>query len=130
MSIRDVLRKYENREVPKSQHVEWPTPSERERETGPAPNPIPPLVPSNRLARINAWSLDEFEQSGEILRVRSRTLGEDVWFVANRALRKKVPDPTLAAYTAKELRRLRDISPKDLFNIHRLKKTFDGEIEN
>jgi len=75
-------------------------------------------------------TLAEFMASNEVIRVRSRLLGEDVWLVSDESLRLVVPDPTLVVYTAAELRHLVDISPQDLINLHRIKKTFHGHIEN
>jgi hypothetical protein len=79
---------------------------------------------------VARMTLAEFARSGRVVRVRSRLLGEDIWWVANESLRGTVPDPTRAVYTAGELRHLVNISPQDLINIHRIKKTFGGEIEN
>lgn len=75
-------------------------------------------------------TLAEFARSGRIARVRSRLLGEDVWWVANESLRGTVHDPTLVVYTAGELRHLVNVSPQELIHIHRIKKSFDGHIEN
>jgi hypothetical protein len=75
-------------------------------------------------------TLSEFARSRRMLRIRSRVLGEDVWWVSDESLRLTVPDPTLVVYTAAELRHLVDISPRDLINLHRIKKTFHGHIEN
>ena len=75
-------------------------------------------------------TLAQFARSGKVLRVRSRLLGEDVWWVSDGNLKRAVADPTLVVYTAGELRHLVNISPRDLINLHRIKKTFHGNIEN
>jgi hypothetical protein len=75
-------------------------------------------------------TLSQFAESGQILRVQSRLLEEDLWWVADETLRAEVPDPNLVVYTAVELVHLVRISPQDLINVHRIKKTFHGRIEN
>ncbi len=79
---------------------------------------------------FSRMTLSEFAQSRRTLRIRSHMLGEDVWWVSDESLRRTVPDPTLVVYTAAELQHLVDISPQDLINLHRIKKTFHGHIEN
>ena len=81
-------------------------------------------------ADVAKMTLAEFARSGRTVRVRSRLLGEDIWWVANKTLKDAVPDPTLVVYTAAELRLMVRVTPQELINIHRIKKTFGGHIEN
>jgi hypothetical protein len=72
-------------------------------------------------------SLSEFEQGKYVVKVRSHLLGEDIYFVSNEKLFDRVPDG-FVVYTAKELRALKGSTKNDIRNVHRIKKTFNGEI--
>ena len=62
-----------------------------------------------------------------MVKVRSHLLGEDIYFVSNEKLFERVPDG-FAVYTAKELRALKGSTKDDIRNVHRMKKTFNGQI--
>ena len=81
-------------------------------------------------SNLAGMTLAEFARSRHVVRVRSRLLGEDVWWVSDATLQDAVPDSALVVYTAAELRHLVGISPQDLINIHRIKRTLCGHIEN
>jgi len=83
--------------------------------------------PSRRTRSLMALSLSEFEQGKYVVKVRSHLLGEDIYFVSNERVFEKVPDG-FVVYTAKELRALQGSTKDEIKNVHRIKKTFDGEI--
>ena len=92
----------------------------------------PEAKPENEPVRRNttdlmSMRLSEFEQGKYVVKVRSHLLGEDIYFVSNEKLFDRVPDG-FVVYTAKELRALKGSTKNDIRNVHRIKKTFNGEI--
>ena len=83
--------------------------------------------PSEETKALMALSLSEFEAGTYVVKVRSHLLGEDIYFVSSEKLFDKVPEG-FAVYTAKELRALKESTKDDIRNVHRVKRTFDGEI--
>ena len=93
---------------------------------GPEAKPENEPVPGNTKA-LMSMRLFEFEQGTYVVKVRSHLLGEDIYFVSNERLFDRVPKG-FVVYTAKELRALKGSTKDDIRNVHRIKKTFDGEI--
>jgi hypothetical protein len=83
--------------------------------------------PSEETKAMMALSLSEFEAGTYVVKVRSHLLGEDIYFVSNEKLFDRVPDG-FVVYTAKELRALKGSTKDDIRNVHRIKRTFNGEI--
>ena len=83
--------------------------------------------PPKRVERLMALSLSEFEGGTYVVKVRSHLLGEDIYFVSSEKLFERVPDG-FVVYTAKELRALKGSAKDDVRNVHRIKKTFNGEV--
>jgi glutamate 5-kinase len=83
--------------------------------------------PSEKTKALMALSLSKFEQGKYVVKVRSALLGEDIYFVSNEKLLERVPEG-FVVYTAKELRALKGSTKDDIKNVHRTKKTFNGEI--
>ena len=83
--------------------------------------------PSEEPKALMALSLSEFEAGTYVVKVRSHLLGEDIYFVSNERLFDRVPDG-FVVYTAKELRVLKGSTKNNLKNVHRIKRTFNGEI--
>jgi hypothetical protein len=93
-----------------------------EPEAKPESKPVPGSIKA-----LMSMSLSEFEQGTYVVKVRSHLLGEDIYFVSNEKLFERVPDG-FVVYTAKELRLLKGSTKDDMKNVHRIKKTFNGEI--
>jgi hypothetical protein len=83
--------------------------------------------PSEEAKALMTLSLSEFEAGTYVVKVRSALLGEDIYFVSSEKLFDKVPEG-FVVYTAKELRALKGSTKDDIRNVHRIKKTFNGEI--
>jgi hypothetical protein len=83
--------------------------------------------PSESTKALMALSLSEFEAGTYVVKVRSHLLGEDIYFVSSEQLFERVPNG-FAVYTAKELRALKGSTKDDIRDMHRIKKTFNGEI--
>jgi len=83
--------------------------------------------PSEETKALMALSLSEFEAGTYVVKVRSHLLGEDIYFVSSEKLFERVPDG-FVVYTAKELRALKGSAKDDVRNVHRIKKTFNGEV--
>lgn len=83
--------------------------------------------PSEETRALLTLSLSEFEVGKYVVKVRSALLGEDIYFVSNEKLFDRVPDG-FVVYTAKELRALKGVTKEHLKKVHRIKRTFDGEV--
>jgi len=83
--------------------------------------------PSEESRELMELSLSEFEAGTYVVKVRSRLLGEDIYFVSNERVLDRVPDG-FAVYTAKELRALKGSKRDAIKDVHRIKRTFNGEI--
>jgi hypothetical protein len=83
--------------------------------------------PPEEAKALMTLSLSEFEAGTYVVKVRSALLGEDIYFVSNEKLFDRVPEG-FVVYTAKELRALKGSTRNDIKNVHRMKKTFNGEI--
>ena len=82
--------------------------------------------------KYSGMSLTDFEKAGVILKVRSRVLGEVVYFVSNRKALEKSPGVSGQIYFPGELRSLvrSGIKKDELKKIHEGKKAFGGQILN
>ncbi len=121
MAIRDLIGKWEGTQSGEP----IPTTHEPEKADG-ASSPV-----SQDLLDL---SLRAFALSRQYLRLHSRVLGEDVYFIADESLISALPDPNLVVYTAGELAHLsfaftQGLITDDLRRVHRLKKKFRLEIE-
>ena len=83
--------------------------------------------PSEKTKSLMNLSLSEFQQGNYVVKVKSQLLGEDIYFVSNEKLFDRVPDG-FVVYTARELKALRGVTKEHLKKVHRIKRTFDGEI--
>lgn len=124
MAIRDLISKWERPESGESAGV-IPDRGKLEK-TGSAANPV-----GQDLLDL---SFQAFTQSRRYLRLHSRVLGDEVYFVADETLIPTLPDPSLVVYTAVELHHLaeafkRGFTADDLRLVHRSKKKFGLEIE-
>ena len=75
---------------------------------------------------VCAMQLSEFAGAGKVVEVRSAVLGETVVFASDNAILD--PGERRPVYRAAELRELAGLSPEDLRQIHRVKRTFQGTI--
>lgn len=73
---------------------------------------------------------ESFRDAGLLLRVRSKILGEVVWFASDNAHRPKHV-PRTRIYYASELERLIELQPdaEGLRRIHETKVAFAGKVE-
>jgi len=67
----------------------------------------------------------DFDRSGQSMRVHAHELGEDVMVVADNA---KPPDTNLVVYRAAELPRIASLTAEKVKAAHAVKKAFDGEL--
>lgn len=84
-----------------------------------------------RLAAVGGLTLAEFAASGQIVRIWSDVLNEEVLFAADNA---RVADTEeRVVYRARELAVVwgenGDITPDALQRLHEIKKVFDGEVQ-
>jgi len=86
---------------------------------------------SNNLTQdVNLGDMDfsQFSQGEDRFKVRSKLLGEDVWFVPLRKDADEVRTRGEIPYTARELHYLQDVLPDTIRKVHAIKKHFDGTV--
>jgi hypothetical protein len=72
--------------------------------------------------------LDTFAKANLIVKVASKILGEDILFVSNDEIAKKLKDEGFVVYTGQELKTIVRLNPdmEALKRIHEVKQVFSG----
>lgn len=85
------------------------------------------LLSGEKLKRFNEMSLSEFEKANLIVRIHSKLLGEDIYFLSHETLREKIKED-LVSYSAKELKELIKLPSSQWEKIYLLKRELKGVI--
>lgn len=100
-------------------------------ETGKRLEVAPPSRPrgdAHLIAKIEAMSLQDFEQGQWLVEVWSELLGETVYFASTQEVEEEFGPLDGIAYTARELYRVGELRAQDLLAVHATKKKFNARI--
>lgn len=88
-------------------------------------NPYPQVIPIEDIVNM---PLDTFAIANLEFKVASKVLGENILFVSNDEIAKKLKDEGFIVYTAQELKTIVRLNPdpEALKRIHEVKQVFSG----
>lgn len=87
-----------------------------------------PKEPTTTKEQIVYMTLKEFSRNRLAMKVYSKALKKEVWFVSNEKMRDQLDEGKLVAYLPQELKHLIMVKPEpeELKKIHLVKETFPG----